>query len=270
MRRSSATRRRTSCARRGSWTCRSITSTSPRTSPRSRRPRPCPRSCSCAATFTGGIHSRSRTGTTECVPATISMRTPTSPAASSGSSSRSESPPSQPARLLAGLARSGPARRSHARGGVRAREHGRREARGDAAGDRALCVPRRRSRRRALLHLAPAVHRARLHDRPDDGRRCRRGRRRLWSRLRRPVGLLALVLGVVVFAAGVARLGFLADLLSRPVMAGFLSGVGITVVVGQLHVLLGLPATSGATLEKFAAVVQHFGETNVATLAIGV
>jgi len=82
--------------------------------------------------------------------------------------------------------------------------------------------------------------------------------------------LLALVLGVVVFAAGVARLGFLADLLSRPVMSGFLSGVGITVVVGQLHVLLGLPATSGATLEKLAAVVEHVGETNVATLVIGV
>jgi high affinity sulfate transporter 1 len=82
--------------------------------------------------------------------------------------------------------------------------------------------------------------------------------------------LLALIVGVVVLAAGVARLGFLADLLSRPVMSGFLSGVGITVVVGQLHILLGLPATSGATLEKLAAVVQHLGETNVATLAVGV
>jgi sulfate permease, SulP family len=82
--------------------------------------------------------------------------------------------------------------------------------------------------------------------------------------------LLALIVGVVVLAAGVARLGFLADLLSRPVMSGFLSGVGITVVVGQLHVLLGLPATSGATLEKLAAVVGHLGEMNVATLAVGV
>lgn len=82
--------------------------------------------------------------------------------------------------------------------------------------------------------------------------------------------LLALILGVVVLAAGVARLGFLADLLSRPVMSGFLSGVGVTVVVGQLHVLLGLPATSGATVEKLAAVVEHLGDTNVATLAIGV
>jgi high affinity sulfate transporter 1 len=82
--------------------------------------------------------------------------------------------------------------------------------------------------------------------------------------------LLTLILGVVVLAAGVARLGFLADLLSRPVMSGFLSGVGIIVVVGQLHVLLGLPASSGATLEKLAAVVGHLGDANVATLAIGV
>ena len=82
--------------------------------------------------------------------------------------------------------------------------------------------------------------------------------------------LLSLVLGVVVLAAGVARLGFLADLLSRPVMSGFLSGVGITVVVGQLHVLLGLPAASGGTLEKLADVVGHLGGTNAATLAVGV
>ena len=82
--------------------------------------------------------------------------------------------------------------------------------------------------------------------------------------------VLALIVGVVVLAAGVARLGFLADLLSRPVMAGFLSGVGITVVVGQLHVVLGLPATNGATLEKLAAVVEHLGDTNVATVLIGV
>ena len=81
--------------------------------------------------------------------------------------------------------------------------------------------------------------------------------------------LLALLLGVVVLAAGVARLGFLADLLSRPVMSGFLSGVGITVIVGQFHVLLGLPGTSGPTLARLADVVAHLGDTNVATLAVG-
>ncbi len=81
--------------------------------------------------------------------------------------------------------------------------------------------------------------------------------------------LLGLLLGVALLAAGAARLGWLADLLSRPVMSGFLSGVGVTVVVGQLHVLLGLPASAGGTLQKFASVAQHLGGVNIATLAVG-
>ncbi|HKH87814.1 MAG TPA: SulP family inorganic anion transporter, partial [Acidimicrobiales bacterium] len=81
--------------------------------------------------------------------------------------------------------------------------------------------------------------------------------------------LLGLLLGVALLAAGAARLGWLADLLSRPVMSGFLSGVGVTVVVGQLHVLLGLPASAGGTVQKFASVAQHLGGVNVATLAVG-
>jgi sulfate permease, SulP family len=81
--------------------------------------------------------------------------------------------------------------------------------------------------------------------------------------------LLALLLGIAVLVAGVARLGFLADLLPRPVMSGFLSGVGITVVIGQLHVLLGLPAVSGGTLDRLVAVAEQLGASNVATFAIG-
>ena len=84
------------------------------------------------------------------------------------------------------------------------------------------------------------------------------------------VVLLALVVGIVVLVAGIARLGFLADLLSRPVMSGFLSGVAVIVVVGQLHVILGLPASGGGTPEKMLAVIQHFGEANLATLLVGV
>jgi sulfate permease, SulP family len=81
--------------------------------------------------------------------------------------------------------------------------------------------------------------------------------------------LLALILGVAVLLAGVARLGFLADLLSRPVMSGFLSGVGLTVVVGQFHVILGLPASGGGTVEQLVAVVGHLGVANLPSLAIG-
>jgi sulfate permease, SulP family len=84
------------------------------------------------------------------------------------------------------------------------------------------------------------------------------------------VELLALLLGLAVLAAGIARLGFLADLLSRPVMSGFLSGVGITVIVGQLHVILGLPPSGGGTLPELVAVVGHLGSLQPATFAVGV
>ena len=52
-------------------------------------------------------------------------------------------------------------------------------------------------------------------------------------------------------------------------MSGFISGVGITVVIGQLHVLLGLPPLRGGSLEQLADVVGHLGEVRGATLAIG-
>ena len=53
-------------------------------------------------------------------------------------------------------------------------------------------------------------------------------------------GLLALMAGLMLIAASLARLGFLADFLSRTVLVGFLTGVGIQVGVSQLHDMLGL------------------------------
>lgn len=83
------------------------------------------------------------------------------------------------------------------------------------------------------------------------------------------VVLLALMLGIAVLAAGVARFGFLADLLPRPVMSGFLSGVGVTVVVGQLHVILGLPDTGVGTVPEILSVIGHLGQANGASLLLG-
>ena len=59
-----------------------------------------------------------------------------------------------------------------------------------------------------------------------------------------PVMLAALALasGVAMIAAGVGRLGFIADFVSRPVIIGFISGIAIDVIVSQLPKLLGVPA----------------------------
>jgi SulP family sulfate permease len=64
-------------------------------------------------------------------------------------------------------------------------------------------------------------------------------------------GLTALITAVFLLAARVARLGFFADFLSRSVLIGFLTGVGIQVAMGQLAGMFGVSAGTGTTLEKF-------------------
>src|SRR5215831_20312203 len=67
--------------------------------------------------------------------------------------------------------------------------------------------------------------------------------------------VLALLTAAALFLARVLRLGFLADFLSRTVLMGFLTGVGIQVAVGQLSDMLGLPPAQGNTATKLFHVV---------------
>src|SRR4051794_40825788 len=64
--------------------------------------------------------------------------------------------------------------------------------------------------------------------------------------------LLALMAGGLLLVARLARLGFIADFLSRTVLVGFLTGVGIQVAAGQLSGMLGVQPGSGGTLRKLA------------------
>ena len=87
-------------------------------------------------------------------------------------------------------------------------------------------------------------------------------------------GLSALICGGLLLLARVARLGFLADFISRTVLIGFLTGVGIQVSLGQLAGMLGVPspkvdpgAISG-TLIKFWDTLKEVGQTSGATLAV--
>jgi high affinity sulfate transporter 1 len=68
----------------------------------------------------------------------------------------------------------------------------------------------------------------------------------------RLAGLAALITGVLLLLARLARLGFLANFLSRTVLLGFLTGVGIQVAIGQLPAMLGVSAPSQHTLVKLA------------------
>ena len=83
-------------------------------------------------------------------------------------------------------------------------------------------------------------------------------------------GVLALLAGVFLMLARVLRLGFLADFLSRTVLIGFLTGVGIQVALGQIGGMLGLEGGGHGTLGKLWHNLQHLGETNPYALATAI
>jgi sulfate permease, SulP family len=80
---------------------------------------------------------------------------------------------------------------------------------------------------------------------------------------------LAVMVGLLLVAAGVFRLGWIADLLSVPVTIGFLAGISVHIIISQLPGILGLPTPNGPMLQRLAILAGHLAETNLFTLAIG-
>ena len=109
-----------------------------------------------------------------------------------------------------------------------------------ASGRRAVGDRRAAARLRRARLLAPAVGRARVHDGADDGGRGRSDRRRRPGTLRRLAAALALVVGAWCVLGWVGRLGFLADLLSKPVLVGYMAGIAAIMVASQLGKLTGI------------------------------
>ncbi len=80
--------------------------------------------------------------------------------------------------------------------------------------------------------------------------------------------LLALMAGALMLVARLVRLGFIANFLSRTVLIGFLTGVGIQVALGQLGGMLGVEEPSGRTIHKFVDTVEEIPDTSMTTLAV--
>jgi sulfate permease, SulP family len=80
---------------------------------------------------------------------------------------------------------------------------------------------------------------------------------------------LALVTGVVFLAAGVFKLGAIADFISKPVMTGFLFGLGLVIALGQLPSLLGVKAGEGNFFPALVDVLGELGDVDATTLAVG-
>jgi len=81
--------------------------------------------------------------------------------------------------------------------------------------------------------------------------------------------VLAVMVGVAVTAAGLFRLGWVADLLSRPVITGFLAGIALHIVLSQAPGVLGLPQSAGDTYARLASLWRESGAINPFSLAIG-
>ncbi len=80
---------------------------------------------------------------------------------------------------------------------------------------------------------------------------------------------LALMVGFLLFFAGVFRLGWIADLLSIPVTTGFLAGISVHILISQLPGILGVAAPDGAVLQRIATLATHLNAANPLTLVIG-
>ena len=86
----------------------------------------------------------------------------------------------------------------------------------------------------------------------------------------RLAGLAALLAGVMLLVARLARLGFLANFLSRTVLVGFLAGVGIEVAAGQLPDMLGVTAAGKQTLPKLLDTARALPHAHLADVAISI
>ena len=82
-------------------------------------------------------------------------------------------------------------------------------------------------------------------------------------------GMLALMVGLIEIGLGLGKLGFIADLLSKEVQVGYMNGLAITIVVGQLPKLFGFSTEGDTFVDDVVAFFSNLDETNTTTLLVG-
>lgn len=87
--------------------------------------------------------------------------------------------------------------------------------------------------------------------------------------LLRTTATLALLVGVILFAASLLRLGFVADFISEPVLIGFKAGIGLVIVLDQIPKLLGVHFDKGGFFHNLVATVKAVPEASPTTVAVG-
>jgi high affinity sulfate transporter 1 len=82
-------------------------------------------------------------------------------------------------------------------------------------------------------------------------------------------GMLALLVGLIEIALGLGKLGFVADLLSKEVQVGYMNGLAITIMVGQLPKLCGFSTDASGFLDQVKAFFTDFDKHNNTAIAVG-
>lgn len=81
---------------------------------------------------------------------------------------------------------------------------------------------------------------------------------------------LAIATGLCALIAGLLRLGFLASFISEPVIKGFIIGLALTIIIGQVPKLLGVGKDDGDFFEKLVGVLGRLGDVHALTAVVGV
>jgi high affinity sulfate transporter 1 len=83
-------------------------------------------------------------------------------------------------------------------------------------------------------------------------------------------GMLALMVGLIEIGLGIGKLGFVADLLASEVQVGYMNGLAVTIIVGQLPKLFGFSTNADSFFDELRAFVDHLDETEVTALIVGI
>jgi len=83
-------------------------------------------------------------------------------------------------------------------------------------------------------------------------------------------GMLALIVGLIEIGLGIGKLGFVADLLSSEVQVGYMNGLAITIIVGQLPKLFGFSTDADGFFDDLREFFEHLDDTKTAALLVGV
>jgi high affinity sulfate transporter 1 len=84
-------------------------------------------------------------------------------------------------------------------------------------------------------------------------------------------GMMAIVSGMVCVAAGLARLGFITELLSKPIRYGYMNGIALTVILSQIPKLLGFSVKADGPMRQILGIAEKVssGGAHVAAFAVG-